>query len=135
MASNWPVAIPEPDRVIVLDLVGGTKPSPRVPASGGSNEYFDLPREGYSMSSAPSLVNLIWSIGAALEHDAFVASSQGSIIDDHLPFINQGLPGVDLIDFYPPIWHTTDDIPAYCDAAALEQVGETMEALLRGYLQ
>ena len=29
--------------------------------------------------------------------------------DDHMPFINLGIPAVDLIDFDYPYWHKTTD--------------------------
>ncbi len=54
MAQNWPAQIALPDRVVVLDLVGGqSKDNPRVPVRTdlGGNDYFDLPME----SSRPSL--------------------------------------------------------------------------------
>jgi hypothetical protein len=135
MANNWPGGLELPDEVIVLDLVGGTaKTSTRVGTPSGSNDYFDLPREGYSMSQSPALVNEIWGIANQLDHEAFRNYTGSSVIDDHRPFQAVGISAIDIIDFRPPVWHTMDDTPEYCEAAALQQVGETMEAYLYGYL-
>ncbi len=136
MAHNWPAQIAQPDRVIVLDLVGGQvqpEPAGAVRIVQSSNEYFNLRIEPYSQSAAPQLVDHIWDIAEFLEHSAFERSSQGYIIDDHLPFINTlGVPAVDIIDFAPPVWHTVSDTPEHCDPDALEQVGETMLGLVYG---
>jgi len=134
MAHNWPAQIEQPDRVIVLDLVGGQvqpEPAGAVGSAQGSNEYFNLRIEPYSQAAAPELVDHIWDIAEFLGHSAFERSSQAYIIDDHLPFINTiGIPAVDIIDFIPPVWHTVSDTPEHCDPDALYQVGETMLGLV-----
>ncbi len=136
MAHNWPTPIESPERVIVLDLVGGQTeqdPSLVVGTAQSSNEYFNLRIESYSQAAAPQLVDHIWDIAEFLGHSAFERSVQGSIIDDHLPFINTaGIPAVDIIDFAPPVWHTVSDTPEHCDPDALYQVGETMLGLVYG---
>jgi len=136
MAHNWPAQIELPDRVIVLDLVGGqVEPDPAgaVHTAQIGNDYFNLRMEGYSQSAAPQLVDHIWDIAEFLEHSAFERRTQGYIIDDHLPFINTlGIPAVDIIDFAPPVWHTVSDTPEHCDPDALYQVGETMLGLVYG---
>ena len=136
MAHNWPAQIELPDRVIVLDLVGGQvqpDPADAIGAAQSSNDYFNLRIESYSQAAAPQLVDHIWDIAEFLEHSAFERSSQAYIIDDHLPFINTlGIPAVDIIDFAPPVWHTVSDTPEHCDPDALHQVGETMLGLVYG---
>jgi Zn-dependent M28 family amino/carboxypeptidase len=47
-----------------------------------------------------------------------------------MPFINAGIPAIDLIEFDYPEWHTTDDTPDHCDADSLRQVGETLLAVI-----
>ncbi len=136
MAHNWPAQIELPDRVIVLDLVGGQvqpEPADAVRPAQGSNDYFNLRIEPYSQNAAPQLVDHIWDIAEFLGHSAFERSSQAYITDDHLPFINiLGIPAVDIIDFAPPVWHTVSDTPEHCDPDALNQVGETMLGLVYG---
>jgi len=135
MARNWPPQLDAPDQVVVLDLVGGqSKHNERVPVRTdlGGNDYFDLRIELGSRDAAPQLVDRIWALAETLGHDAFQRTTQGPIIDDHVPFIDAGIPAVDIIDFVPPVWHTTDDVPEYCSPDALLQVGETMIALVYG---
>src|SRR3954470_17717334 len=44
---------------------------------------------------------------------AFPDETQGTVEDDHTPFIKRGIPSIDLIDFTFPCWHETcDDIKA-----------------------
>ncbi len=135
MAQHWPEQLDRPDRVVVLDLVGGqSRHNPRVPVRSdlGGNDYFDLRIEPNSRDAAPELVSHIWGIAEALGHDAFRNTVQAQVIDDHLPFIHAGIPAVDIIDFVPPVWHTVDDTPEYCSPDALRQVGETMLGLVYG---
>ncbi|HEY3397576.1 MAG TPA: M20/M25/M40 family metallo-hydrolase [Armatimonadota bacterium] len=130
LAQNWPSAIARPSRVAILDLVGGVaKHNPRVPVRTdiGGDDYFDVEIEPYSLSYAPQTVDQIWAMAAARGHSSFRRSTQGMLIDDHLPFNRAGMPAVDLVDFPPPVWHTVDDVPEYCAPSALYEVGDTIE--------
>lgn len=66
---------------------------------------------------------------------AGVFSNQSQAIeDDHGPFLDAGIPSLDLIDFeYGPgnaYWHTTDDVLAHCSKESLAKVGRVvLEAL------
>jgi len=61
---------------------------------------------------------------------AFPDSTTGAISDDHLPFIEQGVPSIDLIDFDFPCWHTRcDDLRAVSERS-LDTTGETLLELL-----
>ncbi len=43
----------------------------------------------------------------------FPDESSGAVLDDHVPFLEQGIPSIDLIDFDFPCWHQTcDDLTA-----------------------
>jgi hypothetical protein len=52
--------------------------------------------------------------------------------DDHTPFLQRGIPAVDIIDFDYPYWHTTQDMPDKVSAASLERVGRVLEVWLEG---
>jgi hypothetical protein len=52
-----------------------------------------------------------------------VDSPGPAVWDDHVPFLEKGIPAVDLIDFDFPQWHTTADVPEICSEGSLEQVG------------
>jgi glutaminyl-peptide cyclotransferase len=117
----------KPDQVILLDMVGGDNvPNPRVGTRPGGNNAFNLPIERHSSASAPELVDEVYSAAAKLGHTAFERRPGYSVIDDHMPFINAGIPAIDLIEFDYPEWHTVDDTPDHCDADSLGQVGETL---------
>jgi len=127
MVNNWPEALPEPGQMILLDIVGGdSEPNPRLGTPGISNDRFDLLIERNSLANAPDLVDEIWTIAERLGNDGFERTVGRSITDDHIPFIEAGVESVDIIEFVPPEWHTTDDTPEHCSPDSLDQVGETV---------
>jgi glutaminyl-peptide cyclotransferase len=73
--------------------------------------------------------------GAAEEvgaRDTFPAGEQPPILDDHIPFIEQGVPSIDLIDFSYPYADTVEDTSDKLDPAVLDAVGETVAELTLG---
>jgi len=57
---------------------------------------------------------------------AFPDEEQGGVQDDHTPFVEKGIPAIDLIDFDFPCWHQPcDDITAVGEAS-LDKSGETV---------
>jgi Zn-dependent M28 family amino/carboxypeptidase len=48
------------------------------------------------------------------------------MLDDHTPFIEAGLPAIDIIDFDYPYWHTMQDTTDKVSAESLEIVGNTL---------
>ncbi len=92
-------------------------------------------REGYSDSRARALVEQVFAAAA----DAGVASFRNepgiTILDDHVPLNDAGVPAIDLIDFgngdvSDRTWHTVSDVPDSCSAASLGSVG----AVLLGFV-
>jgi glutaminyl-peptide cyclotransferase len=61
--------------------------------------------------------------------DVFPPGIQGGVIDDHYPFLAQGVPSIDLIDFSYPYADTVQDTVDKLDPAVLDQVGETVAQL------
>lgn len=99
---------------ILLDMVGDSS--------------LDLPREGYSMSIAPDIVNLVWSTARGLGYRQFVDELEDEILDDHVPLNEAGIRTINIIDFnYPDAthrwWHTHEDTPDKCSPQSLEAVG------------
>lgn len=45
------------------------------------------------------------------------------MLDDHTPFLEAGIPAVDIIDFDYPYWHTVGDTTDKVSAESLEAVG------------
>jgi Iap family predicted aminopeptidase len=66
-------------------------------------------------------------VGAA---DVFPGGVQGGVIDDHIPFLEQGIPSIDLIDFNYPYADTVQDTVDKLDPAVLDKVGETVAQLV-----
>jgi glutaminyl-peptide cyclotransferase len=62
--------------------------------------------------------------------DVFPAGVQGGVIDDHIPFLEQGVPSIDLIDFNYPYADTVEDTVDKLDPAVLDEVGETVAQLV-----
>jgi hypothetical protein len=53
---------------------------------------------------------------------------QGGVIDDHIPFLEQGIPSIDLIDFAYPYADSVQDTPTSSTRRS-RQVGETVAQL------
>jgi glutaminyl-peptide cyclotransferase len=69
----------------------------------------------------------IWSTAEKLGYgDVFINKEKYSMEDDHTPFLEAGIPAVDIIDFDYPYWHTTLDTPDKVSAKSLQAVGETL---------
>jgi glutaminyl-peptide cyclotransferase len=105
----------EPAYVIVVDMVGDAQ-----------QELY------YEGNSDVRLRKRLWDIAAKLGYDEFVPQVGYSIIDDHLPFVHEGIPSVDIIDFDYPYWHTIEDTCDKVSPESLERVGRVLEVLLMG---
>lgn len=69
----------------------------------------------------------IWSTAERLGYgDVFINTEKFSMLDDHTPFLEKGIPAVDLIDFDYPYWHTIEDTPDKVSAESLLAVGNTL---------
>jgi glutaminyl-peptide cyclotransferase len=111
-ASAFAAALDKvPQAVVVVDMVGDSD--------------LRLPREG---NSDPLLAGQIWSVARQQGATAFSDDVGPSIVDDHIPFLNLGIPAVDIIDIDYPYWHTTGDTLDKISPASLEQVGRVLEA-------
>ncbi len=79
--------------------------------------------------STPWLTETIWSRARALGRSQFVDEST-AINDDHLPFLEAGVPAVDIIDLEYPHWHEASDTLDKVSAASLQVVGDVLLAAL-----
>jgi Zn-dependent M28 family amino/carboxypeptidase len=78
-------------------------------------------------NSDPGLSKEIWSVARKLGYgNIFVAQTKYALIDDHLPFINRGVPSALLIDFDYPYWHTNEDTLDKVSSESLKIVGEVL---------
>jgi Zn-dependent M28 family amino/carboxypeptidase len=89
----------------------------------------------YEGNSDPTLQAEIWDIAAELGFEAnFIPEQKYTMIDDHLPFAEQGITAVDIIDFDYPYWHTVDDTADKASPESLMRVGRTLEVWLEVHL-
>lgn len=83
--------------------------------------------EQNSVARATNLTELVAEAARATGARSFHDEAKWSIIDDHVPLLDAGLPTVDLIDFDYPAWHTHRDTPDQVSAASLAEVGRVIE--------
>jgi Zn-dependent M28 family amino/carboxypeptidase len=99
--------------MVLLDYVG--------------NKGLRLPREG---SSTPSLWAKLRVAASAVGASRIFPPDVGeTITDDHTPFLRQGVPAIDLIDWTYP-GHTLSDRLDKLSRASLDAVGETVVELV-----
>jgi glutaminyl-peptide cyclotransferase len=78
-------------------------------------------------NSDPALNDEIWAVAAELGYGKmFIPEYKYSMLDDHTPFLEAGVPAIDIIDFDYPYWHTVDDTPHQVSPQSLETVGKTL---------
>jgi glutaminyl-peptide cyclotransferase len=98
-----------PGIFILLDMVAG--------------KGMRIPMEGYSMRISKPQTDALYSLAESLGLSAFERRVGASVLDDHIPFLQAGIPSVDLIDLSYAEWHTHADLPAACSTGSLQQVG------------
>jgi glutaminyl-peptide cyclotransferase len=77
------------------------------------------------------LKDAIWAAARRVRQggDAFV-DEETPIEDDHIPFLDAGVPAVDIIDLEYPPWHTAGDTLDKVSARSMQAVGDVLfEAL------
>lgn len=100
----------QPRAVIIVDMIGDAD--------------LNIYREG---NSNVELTDQIWATAERLGYeDTFIDEYKHSMIDDHTPFVEAGIPAIDIIDFDYPYWHTMQDTPDKVSAESLQIVGETL---------
>ena len=82
------------------------------------------------LNSTPWLTDLIWAAAKQRKLDAYFVAETTEIEDDHLPFVQAGVPSVDLIDLEYDAWHTAGDTLDAVGARSLQIVGDTVLAAL-----
>ncbi len=85
----------------------------------------------YERNSDIDLMEQIWQQAKNLGYEnIFIPEYKHSMLDDHTPFIEAGIPAVDLIDFDYPYWHTTSDTLDKVSPESLKSIGDTLTAWL-----
>ena len=81
-------------------------------------------------NSTPWLTDIVWSAAARLGHGGAFVGEFMAIEDDHLPFLQAGVPAVDIIDLDNPTWHTPLDDLEHVSPKSLQIVGDVVLAAL-----
>ena len=108
-----------PTAVVIVDMVG------------------DMQQDIYlERNSNQALAGRIWDVAQKLGYGSqFIRQLKWDMVDDHTPFLQKGLPAVDIIDFDYPYWHTVQDTPDKISADSLERVGRTLQVWLESRSQ
>jgi Zn-dependent M28 family amino/carboxypeptidase len=81
-------------------------------------------------TSTPWLTDIVWSTAKALGYGSTFVAEPFAVEDDHVPFLNAGVPAVDIIDLEYPPWHTAEDTLDKVSARSMEVVGRVLTAAL-----
>ena len=102
--------------LIVLDMVGDTHLSIE-----------------WESNSTPWLKEIVWSSADKLNYGQHFTRNACRISDDHVPFLDYGIPSIDIIDFhYGPksltneYWHTPDDTLDKTSSVSLKIIGDVV---------
>jgi hypothetical protein len=115
LAEKWEKdgTLKEIKALIVMDMIGDAD--------------LDIQR---NTSGAPWLLDLIYSAAERLGYQSHFYAMQGSIEDDHLPFMKRGVPTADVIDLdygYNNVFHhTPQDTMDKLSPNSLEIAGDTI---------
>lgn len=82
------------------------------------------------MNSTLWLRQVIYQAASRYGNQSYFFQRQGGIVDDHIPFVEKGVPAVDLIDLeygYANVyWHTPQDTLDKLSPRSLQIVGDTV---------
>jgi len=105
-----------PQYAVLLDLIGDAD--------------LNIHKEYYSQMKAGWLVSRIWKAAALEGAEHFFPDIKHSVYDDHIPFLEIGIPAVNIIDMDYKWWHTIEDTPDKCSAESLAEVGRVVLRLI-----
>jgi glutaminyl-peptide cyclotransferase len=99
-----------PQAVVLVDMIGDVD----------LNIYKEI-------NSDPGLTSQIWDVAKNLGYEQyFIDETKHQVLDDHVPFIEAGIPAVDIIDIEYAYWHTTLDTADKVSPRSLGVVGDTL---------
>ena len=101
----------KPRAVVIVDMVG--------------DKSLNIHQE---KQSSQRLIKEIWSVAHDLGYEKYFLNEQKyTIIDDHVPFLEAGIPAIDIIDIEYRYWHTSYDTPEHVSPISLSIVGSTLQ--------
>ncbi len=100
------------DEVIIIDMIG--------------DKDLNVYREGLSENFSKKLNDKMFKILRKIDRNSFFDSVKHYIYDDHVNFINKGIPSIVIIDFDYNYWHTTSDNIENCSAKSLIKIKKAL---------
>jgi len=82
------------------------------------------------VNSTAWLTEVIWDAARRQKLTAYFRPDRTQIEDDHVPFLQAGVPSVDIIDLEYEAWHTAKDTLDAVSARSLQIVGDVVLAAL-----
>ena len=82
------------------------------------------------LNSTGWLTNIIWDTARQQKLAAYFPAESTQVEDDHLPFMQAGVPSVDIIDLEYAPWHTAGDNLDAVSAHSLQVVGDVILSAL-----
>lgn len=102
----------KPRAVVIVDMVG--------------DKNLNIQQE---KQSSARLTKEIWAVAKELGYGQYFLDEQKySIMDDHVPFLEAGIPAIDIIDIEYRYWHTSYDTAGNVSPESLGIVGSTLQA-------
>lgn len=126
-SNNPPVPGYSPRFGILLDMVGA--------------EGAQFPKERYSLSYAPNLVEEVWNIAAEKGYGNYFLNEEGAAVSDDHVIVNEQarIPIINIINHsrtpqgnaqFAPYWHTHNDNMEIISRETLQAVGDVMAELI-----
>ncbi len=119
LAQRWKKegVVPKIRSLILLDMIG--------------DKDLDI---WYETNSTKRLMDLVWETADRIGLKSILSRTQSPVEDDHIPFLDVGIPCVDIIDLnYGPgnsYHHTLEDTLDKISPQSMEKVGKLVLAML-----
>ena len=88
----------------------------------------------YETNSTKRLMDLVWETAKRIGLNSILSQTREPVGDDHIPFLDIGIPCVDIIDFnygsQNSYWHTAADTLDKISPQSMEKVGRLVLAML-----
>jgi len=127
LAEKWEASgvLEKVEAVVVIDMVGDRDLNVTVPRNGDSN-----------------LMRLAFRCASSLGSRERLELVDSSIGDDHVAFLERGVPAIDLIDFefgsapgLNDYWHTTEDTMDKLSPESLEIIGRIVACMINELME